>query len=73
MSAIADTQFQEILDIFETGGTKGMMKDEVDEIPTMIFTQENNNTDTSGVRICCSVCLQVSKINPFWVLLTFQN
>ncbi|KMZ69247.1 RING finger family protein [Zostera marina] len=58
LSAIVDTPLQEILDIFETGGTKGMMKDAVDEIPKMIFTHQNNDTNISGDRICCSVCLQ---------------
>ncbi|KAK1325805.1 NEP1-interacting protein 1 [Acorus calamus] len=56
MSAV-DSTFGEFLDIFETGGTKGLCKELVDEIPKITIAAENN-IDSSGERICCSVCLQ---------------
>ncbi|KAK1273145.1 NEP1-interacting protein 1 [Acorus gramineus] len=56
MSAV-DSTFVEFLDIFETGGTKGLSKELVDEIPKITITAENN-IDSSGERTCCSVCLQ---------------
>lgn len=57
MNAV-DLPFAEAIDLFETGGTKGMSKDSVDKIPKVSVTAENN-VDDSGEKICCSVCLQV--------------
>ncbi|KAJ0969846.1 hypothetical protein J5N97_022723 [Dioscorea zingiberensis] len=56
MNAV-DLPFIEVIDLFETGGTKGMSKDCVDKIPKISITAENN-VDASGEKICCSVCLQ---------------
>lgn len=56
MNAV-NSPFREALDIFETGGTKGMSKASVDRLPE-IRISKNNNADASGEKICCSVCLQ---------------
>lgn len=49
---------EEVPDIFATGGTKGLSEDSVEMIPKIKITTENN-VDSSGEKICCSVCLQV--------------
>ncbi|KAK1261834.1 NEP1-interacting protein 1 [Acorus gramineus] len=56
MSAV-DSTFGEFLDIFETGGTKGLSKESVEKIQKITITAKNN-MDASGEEICCSVCLQ---------------
>ena len=58
MSAV-DAPFIEVLDIFETGGTDGMSKDSVNKIEKIEISMENN-VDSSGEKMCCLVCLQVS-------------
>lgn len=60
MSAV-ETTFNEVVDIFETGGAKGLSGDSVDKLPKIEITRKNN-VDTSGEKICCSVCLQVGLI-----------
>ncbi|XP_008811732.1 NEP1-interacting protein 1 [Phoenix dactylifera] len=56
MSAVS-SPFREALDIFETGGVKGMEKASVDRLPKIKITMEDN-VDASGERIVCAVCLQ---------------
>ncbi|KAF8406641.1 hypothetical protein HHK36_008731 [Tetracentron sinense] len=52
-----ETSFDEVPNIFDTGGAKGLSGDSVQKIPKIKITA-NNNVDTSGERVCCSVCLQ---------------
>ncbi|KAL4645600.1 hypothetical protein ACB092_02G245700 [Castanea dentata] len=52
-----DVSFDEIPNIFDTGGAKGLPGDSVEKIPKIIITG-NNNVDASGDRVSCSVCLQ---------------
>ncbi|OVA15956.1 zinc finger protein [Macleaya cordata] len=52
-----ETSFEEVLDIFETGGVKGLSGDSVEKIPKIKITRKNN-VDASGDCISCSVCLQ---------------
>ncbi|KAG0462218.1 hypothetical protein HPP92_020694 [Vanilla planifolia] len=52
-----DMPYAEDLDIFETGGTRGMSKDSVELLSKFKITSENCR-DCSGERFCCSVCLQ---------------
>ncbi|XP_077231256.1 NEP1-interacting protein 1-like isoform X2 [Tasmannia lanceolata] len=52
-----ETTFEEVLDIFGTGGTKGLAVDSVEKLPKIKISTKNN-VDASGERICCSVCLQ---------------
>ncbi|CAK9142123.1 unnamed protein product [Ilex paraguariensis] len=52
-----ETSFEEIPNIFDIGGAKGLPGDSVEKIPKIVVT-ENNNVDTSGERVSCSVCLQ---------------
>ncbi|MQM19548.1 hypothetical protein Taro_052555 [Colocasia esculenta] len=56
MSAV-DGPFSEDIDIFETGGTKGMARASIDKIPRIRITS-GNRVDSSGEQISCSVCLQ---------------
>lgn len=56
MSAV-ETTFEEVVDIFETGGSKGLSGESVDKLPKIEITKKNN-LDASGEKICCSVCLQ---------------
>ncbi|KAA8547552.1 hypothetical protein F0562_003981 [Nyssa sinensis] len=52
-----ETSFEEIQNIFDTGGVKGLPGDSVEKIPKIKITC-NNNVDASGERSSCSVCLQ---------------
>ncbi|EXC35297.1 NEP1-interacting protein 2 [Morus notabilis] len=52
-----ETGFDEVTNIFDTGGSKGLPGDSVEKIPKIIITN-NNNTDASGEKVSCSVCLQ---------------
>ncbi|KAM7516094.1 hypothetical protein LguiA_005677 [Lonicera macranthoides] len=56
MGAI-ETSFEDIQNIFDTGGSKGLPGDTVEKIPKIRITSDNN-VDGSGERVCCSVCLQ---------------
>ncbi|BBH08064.1 RING/U-box superfamily protein [Prunus dulcis] len=52
-----ESSFDEIPNIFDTGGSKGLPGDSVEKIPKIIITS-NNNVDASGEKVSCSVCLQ---------------
>lgn len=62
-----ESSFEEIPNIFDTGGSKGLPGDSVEKIPKISITS-NNNVDASGDKVSCSVCLQVIS-NPFCFLL----
>ncbi|XP_059281015.1 NEP1-interacting protein-like 1 isoform X1 [Lycium ferocissimum] len=59
--------YDEIPNIFDTGGAKGMHGDSVEKIPKIVITKVNN-LDDSGERVSCSVCLQVNYIYTFCLL-----
>ncbi|RDX67898.1 NEP1-interacting protein 1, partial [Mucuna pruriens] len=52
-----ETSFDEVQNIFDTGGSKGLSGDLVEKIPKIKITTDNND-DASGDRVSCSVCLQ---------------
>ncbi|KAK7406860.1 hypothetical protein VNO78_08494 [Psophocarpus tetragonolobus] len=52
-----ETNFDEVQNIFDTGGSKGLSGDLVEKIPKIKITADNN-LDASGDRVSCSVCLQ---------------
>ncbi|XP_061346072.1 NEP1-interacting protein 1 [Gastrolobium bilobum] len=52
-----ETSFDEVQNIFDTGGCKGLSGDSVEKIPKIKITTANN-VDASGERVSCSVCLQ---------------
>ncbi|XP_015963576.1 NEP1-interacting protein 1 [Arachis duranensis] len=52
-----ETGFDEVQNIFDTGGSKGLSGDLVEKIPIIKITSDNN-VDASGERASCSVCLQ---------------
>ncbi|XP_077220508.1 NEP1-interacting protein 2-like [Tasmannia lanceolata] len=52
-----EINFEEVLDIFGSGGTKGLAEDSIEKLPKIKITTKNN-VDASGEKICCSVCLQ---------------
>ncbi|XP_018455895.2 NEP1-interacting protein 1 isoform X2 [Raphanus sativus] len=52
-----DATFDDLSSIFDTGGSKGLTKDMVDQIPKIKITGRNN-LDASGNKDSCSVCLQ---------------
>ncbi|KAK7367253.1 hypothetical protein VNO80_09262 [Phaseolus coccineus] len=52
-----ETSFDEVQNIFDTGGAKGLSGDLVEKIPQIKITTDNN-IDASGDRVSCSVCLQ---------------
>ena len=54
----AEMGFDEVTNIFDTGGAKGLSGDLVEKIPKIKITNKNN-VDASGERVSCSVCLQV--------------
>lgn len=53
-----ETSFEEVQNIFDVGGAKGLAGDSVEKIPKIRITGDNN-VDASGEKVCCSVCLQV--------------
>lgn len=69
MGAVEAT-FEEIPNIFDTGGAKGLPGDSVEKIPKILITNDNN-VDASGERVSCSVCLQVTESNSFILYLFF--
>ncbi|KAG6767103.1 hypothetical protein POTOM_028282 [Populus tomentosa] len=54
-----ETNFEEITNIFDTGGSKGLPGDSLEKIPKIKITS-NNNGDATGEKVACSVCLQIS-------------
>ena len=54
-----EPSFEEVPNIFDTGGAKGLPGDSVKRLPKIKVTN-NNNVDASGEKACCSVCLQVT-------------
>lgn len=63
MSAV-EPRFEEVRNIFDTGGNgaQGLPGDSVEKIPKITITNENN-VDSSGEKVSCSVCLQVNLIS----------
>ncbi|KAK9013076.1 hypothetical protein V6N11_041098 [Hibiscus sabdariffa] len=53
----AETTFEDVQNIFDIGGSKGLAGDLVEKIPKIKITN-NNNVDASGEKVSCSVCLQ---------------
>lgn len=54
-----ETSFEDVHNIFDIGGAKGLAGDYVEKIPKIRITRDHN-VDASGEKICCSVCLQVA-------------
>ncbi|KAK4340726.1 hypothetical protein RND71_039227 [Anisodus tanguticus] len=52
-----ETMYEEMPNIFDTGGAKGLPGDFVEKIPKIVISNDNNMDDT-GERVSCSVCLQ---------------
>ncbi|KAI3699335.1 hypothetical protein L2E82_43577 [Cichorium intybus] len=52
-----ETTFDEVHNIFDIGGSKGMAEYSVEKIPKVAITRDND-VDESGERVSCSVCLQ---------------
>ncbi|KAJ9540798.1 hypothetical protein OSB04_027304 [Centaurea solstitialis] len=52
-----ETGFDEVNNIFDIGGSKGLPEYSVEKIPKITVTSDNN-MDDSGERVACSVCLQ---------------
>ncbi|KAG5534530.1 hypothetical protein RHGRI_022599 [Rhododendron griersonianum] len=53
-----EPSFEEVTNIFDVGGSKGLPGASVEKIPKIKITSKNN-VDASGEKACCSVCLQV--------------
>lgn len=60
-----DATFDELSSIFDTGGSKGLTRDTVDQIPKIKITGRNN-LDASGDEYSCSVCLQVHSLSAHY-------
>ncbi|CAN4116744.1 unnamed protein product [Withania somnifera] len=52
-----ETTYEEVPNIFDTGGAKGLPGHSVEKIAKVVISNENNVDDT-GERVSCSVCLQ---------------
>ncbi|KAM3306331.1 NEP1-interacting protein-like 1 [Capsicum chacoense] len=52
-----ETAYEEVPNIFDTGGAKGLPGDFVEKIAKVVISNDNNVDDT-GERVSCSVCLQ---------------
>ncbi|XP_011078984.1 NEP1-interacting protein-like 1 isoform X1 [Sesamum indicum] len=57
MGAVEAPFEEEVPNIFDTGGAKGLLVDTVEKIPKFTITRDDS-VDTSGDRVSCSVCLQ---------------
>lgn len=53
-----EISFDEVQNLFDIGGAKGLSRDSVEKIPKITITSDNN-VDASGEKDSCSVCLQV--------------
>ncbi|PPR84275.1 hypothetical protein GOBAR_AA36438 [Gossypium barbadense] len=53
----AETTFENVQNIFDTGSVRGLAGDLVEKIPK-ITIRSNDNVDASGEKVSCSVCLQ---------------
>ncbi|KAL2333845.1 hypothetical protein Fmac_015058 [Flemingia macrophylla] len=53
----AEMSFDEVQNIFDIGGSKGLSGDSVEKIPKITITVDKN-VDAYGERVSCSVCLQ---------------
>lgn len=53
-----ESRFDEVHNLFDVGGSKGLTEYSVDKIPKIAITSDND-ADESGERVSCSVCLQV--------------
>ncbi|PPD67849.1 hypothetical protein GOBAR_DD35273 [Gossypium barbadense] len=53
----AETTFEDVQNIFDTGSVRGLAGDLVEKIPK-ITIRSNDNADASGEKVSCSVCLQ---------------
>lgn len=58
MGAVEETTYEEVPNIFDTGGAKGLPGDFVEKIAKVVISN-GNNVDDTGERVSCSVCLQV--------------
>ncbi|KAI3808388.1 hypothetical protein L1987_24338 [Smallanthus sonchifolius] len=52
-----ETSFEEVHNIFDIGGSKGLPEYSVEKIPKITVTSDNI-LDDSGEQVSCSVCLQ---------------
>ncbi|KAL3372735.1 hypothetical protein AABB24_004998 [Solanum stoloniferum] len=52
-----ETAYEEVPNIFDTGGAKGLSGHFVEKIAKVVISSDNNVDDT-GERVSCSVCLQ---------------
>ncbi|GAB4848429.1 Translation initiation factor 3 subunit c [Ancistrocladus abbreviatus] len=52
-----DSTYEEVTNIFDTEGAKGLSGELVEKIPKIKITN-GNNVDASGEKVSCSVCLQ---------------
>ncbi|KAK7262998.1 hypothetical protein RJT34_30582 [Clitoria ternatea] len=52
-----EISFDDVQNIFDIGGAKGLSGDSVEKIPKIIITSDKN-VDASGEGVSCSVCLQ---------------
>jgi len=52
-----DPTFEEITNLFDTGGSKGLLADSVEKIPKFTITRDCH-IDATGDEVSCSVCLQ---------------
>ncbi|KAK4430347.1 NEP1-interacting protein 2 [Sesamum alatum] len=57
MGAVEAPFEEEVPNIFDTGGAKGLLVDTVEKIPKFTITRDDS-VDTSGDGVSCSVCLQ---------------
>lgn len=54
-----EVPFEEVPNIFDIGGAKGLLVDTVERIPKFTITRDDSFC-TKGDRVSCSVCLQVA-------------
>ncbi|KAK9064985.1 hypothetical protein SSX86_016368 [Deinandra increscens subsp. villosa] len=52
-----ETTFDEVHNLFDIGGSKGLNEYSLEKIPKIMITSDND-VDESGERVSCSVCLQ---------------
>ncbi|KAJ6293267.1 hypothetical protein OIU77_008748 [Salix suchowensis] len=54
VTAILETTYREISDIYDTNGVSGLSEDCIQKLPEFIYQSDSNIV----VQFCCSICLQ---------------
>ncbi|KAJ6724274.1 RING/U-BOX SUPERFAMILY PROTEIN [Salix viminalis] len=58
VTAILETTYREISDIYDTNGVSGLSEDCIQKLPEFIYQSDSNIVVQCCPEFCCSICLQ---------------